>query len=93
MWIWGEMANNCEIIYGNTLYTNTLLALYYLLLPPSWSDYRHHGRFYNSFLYFKHTSYTPYLAGSAAYLAGLITVHLLAYFYLHYFPNYTTITV
>ena len=56
----------------------SILALYYLLLPPPWSDYRHHGRFYNSFLYYKYTSYTPYLAGSAAYLAGLIALHFLA---------------
>ena len=32
----------------------------------------------NSFVYFKYTSYTPYLAGSAAYLGGLIALHLLA---------------
>ena len=39
------------------------------------------------------TSYNPYLAGSAAYLAGLITVHLLAYFKLALFSNHTIITV
>ena len=27
MWIWGEMANNCEIIYGNTLYTNIYIYI------------------------------------------------------------------
>ena len=32
------------------------------------------------------SSYNPYLAGSAAYLAGLIAVPFLALFHLHYFP-------
>ena len=30
-----------------------------MLLSPSWSDYRHHGRFYNSFLYFKRFKLYP----------------------------------
>ena len=51
--------------------------------------YRHLGRITaitdgSIILFF--TSYTPYLAGSAAYLAGLIALHFLASFYLHYFP-------
>ena len=47
--------------------------------------YRHLGRITaildgSKFLsfYFNYTSYTPYLAGSAAYLVGLIALHLLA---------------
>ena len=31
-----------------------------------------------TYINFNYTSYTPYLAGSAAYLAGLIALHLLA---------------
>ena len=64
------------------------------MLPPPWSDYRHHGRFYNSLLSFKLTSYTPYLAGSAAYLVGLITLYFLALLLLSCIIfNYHCITV
>ena len=55
---------------------SVLCSLYYLLLPPPWTDYRHTGRFSIAFIYFDYTFYTPYLAGSDAYLASSIALHL-----------------
>ena len=56
------------------------------LNPKHWSKIFHlpYAKHVNNNLYiyiyinFNYTSYTPSLAGSAAYLVGLITLHLLA---------------
>ena len=53
-----------------------LCSLYYLLLPPPWTDYCHTGRFSIAFIYFDYTCYTPYFADSDASLAGFIALHL-----------------